>query len=132
MITLFGAIVLAGWLGVLGPAPADATHANVILIVLACMALAVSGAADNISSIFRSTMMQAAVPDTMRGRLQGIFTVVVTGGPRLGALWCGLLATLLAEWFPPLLGGMIIVVLIAVLARLNPRFRAYDAEHPEP
>ncbi|MFK4789426.1 MFS transporter [Microbacterium sp. ZW T5_56] len=131
-IAVFGAIVLAGWLGFLAPPTVDAAHANVALIVFACVALAVSGAADNISSIFRSTMMQAAVPDAMRGRLQGIFTVVVTGGPRLGALWCGLLATLLAEWFPPLLGGLIIVVLIAVLARLNPRFRAYDGEHPEP
>ena len=76
-------------------------------------------------------MMQAAVPDAMRGRLQGIFVVVVTGGPRLGALYAGTLVTLTASWFPPLLGGLVIVGLVAVLVRLNPRFRVYDAEAPE-
>ena len=92
----------------------------------------VSGAADNVSSIFRNTMVQAAVPDAIRGRLQGVFIVVVAGGPRLGALYAGTLATLTALWFPPLLGGFIIIGLVALLVRLSPRFRAYDAEHPVP
>lgn len=110
----------------------DEHHPNVLMIALACVALAVSGAADNISAIYRSTMMQSAVPDTMRGRLQGIFTVVVAGGPRVGALYAGTLAMTGALWFPPILGGMIILVLVATIARLTPRFRAYDADHPEP
>ena len=96
------------------------------------MVLAVSGAADNVSAIFRSTMMQSAVPDTMRGRLQGIFVVVVAGGPRIGALYAGSLATLTALWFPPLLGGIVIIALVGVLVRLSPGFRAYDALHPVP
>jgi len=103
-----------------------------VLIALGCLMLAVSGAADNVSVIYRSTMMQSAVPDTMRGRLQGVFHVVVAGGPRLGALYAGALATYTALWFPPLLGGIIIVALVGVLVRLNPGFRAYDADHPVP
>jgi hypothetical protein len=94
--------------------------------------LAVSGAADNISSIFRNTMVQAAVPDAIRGRLQGVFIVVVAGGPRVGALYAGTLATLTALWFPPLLGGFVIIALVATLVRFSPRFRAYDAENPVP
>lgn len=134
-ISVYGASILAfGLVLVLGTTSPPGTEASprVALIILACVTLAVSGAADNISSIYRNTMMQAAVPDGIRGRLQGIFIVVVAGGPRLGALYAGTLATLTALWFPPLLGGILVIVLVAMLVRLHPRFRAYDAENPEP
>lgn len=131
-IALFALVLLLGTQGVFAAVPASEANANIILIAFACLALSLSGAADNVSAIYRSTMMQSAVPDSMRGRLQGIFTVVVTGGPRLGALYAGTLAVTGALWFPPLLGGMLIIVLVATFARLNPRFRAYDADHPEP
>lgn len=131
-IALFGLIVALGAAGWLFDGPVGEAHANIALIVLASLALAFAGAADNVSAIYRSTMMQAAVPDSMRGRLQGVFTVVVTGGPRLGSLYAGTLAMTGALWFPPLLGGMVIIVLVATFARLAPRFRDYDADHPEP
>lgn len=127
-IALFGVVLLIGSL----TPPVTAHEPNTTLIVLACLALALSGASDNVSSIYRNTMMQAAVPDTMRGRLQGVFVIVVAGGPRLGALYAGTLATLTTLWFPPLLGGLMVVALVAFLARRSPRFRAYDAENPEP
>ncbi|UNK72569.1 MFS transporter [Microbacterium sp. H1-D42] len=127
-IALFGAVLL---FGVFLP-PASENSPHIALIALACLALALSGAADNVSSIYRNTMMQAAVPDAMRGRLQGIFIIVVTGGPRLGALYVGALATVTSLWFPPLLGGFLVIGLAAMLARLSPRFRAYDAMNPEP
>jgi len=131
-ITALGLVLGAAALGWGAPAGVDADTPNLILIALACLVLAVSGAADNISSIFRNTMVQSAVPDAIRGRLQGIFIVVVAGGPRLGALYAGTLATLTALWFPPLLGGLIILGLVAALVRASPRFRAYDAENPVP
>ena len=127
-ILLFGLVLLLGtW-----AAPATETSANVALIVVACIALAFSGAADNVSSIYRNTMMQSAVPDSMRGRLQGVFVVVVAGGPRIGALYAGALATVTTLWFPPILGGFLVIALVAIVARRTPRFRAYDAENPEP
>lgn len=131
-IAALGLVLGAAALGWFAPDGVDADTPNLVLIALACLVLAVSGAADNISSIFRNTMVQSAVPDTIRGRLQGIFIVVVTGGPRLGALYAGTLATLTALWFPPLVGGLIIIALVATLVRLTPRFRAYDAENPVP
>jgi MFS family permease len=127
-IALFGAVLL---IGVFRPAVSERAP-NLVLIVMACIALALSGAADNISSIYRNTMMQAAVPDSMRGRLQGVFIIVVAGGPRVGALYAGALATITALWFPPLLGGFLVIGIVAVLARANPGFRAYDAEQPAP
>lgn len=131
-IGAFGLVLLAGTFGWFAPAVVSADSANLVLIVAAVLTLAVAGAADNVSAIFRSTMMQAAVPDSIRGRLQGLFIVVVAGGPRLGALYAGTLATVVALWFPPLVGGLVIMGLVAFLVRLSPRFRAYDAEFPEP
>jgi MFS family permease len=130
-IAVFGIVLVCGALRQ-GGSSATASSPDVVLIVLACIALALSGAADNVSSIYRNTMMQAAVPDAMRGRLQGVFIIVVAGGPRLGALYAGVLASLTALWFPPLFGGLLVIVLVAVLVRLTPRFRAYDALDPQP
>jgi MFS family permease len=131
-IGLFGLVLVAASLGWLRPDVVDETHAAVALIVLAAVTLAISGAADNVSAIYRSTMMQAAVPDAMRGRLQGIFIVVVAGGPRVGALYAGTLATLTALWVPPLFGGILILALVGTLVRFSPRFRQYDALDPQP
>jgi MFS family permease len=133
-IALFGLVLVAAQFGWFAPDAVTTGDAalNVVLVVVACVVLAISGAADNVSAIYRSTMMQSAVPDAMRGRLQGIFIVVVAGGPRLGALYAGALATATALWFPPLIGGIVIVALAGVLVRLSPGFRAYDAQHPVP
>ncbi len=128
----FGLVLGAAALGWFAPAHVDATTPNLVLIAVAALTLVVAGGADNISSIFRNTMVQAAVPDAIRGRLQGVFIVVVAGGPRLGALYAGTLATFTALWFPPLLGGFVIIGLVGLLVRLSPGFRAYDADHPVP
>lgn len=131
-IAVFGLVLLAATLGWMRPADTGEDSGAITLIVLAAIALAVSGVADNVSAIYRSTMMQAAVPDAMRGRLQGIFIVVVAGGPRVGALYAGTLATVTALWVPPLFGGILILALVGVLVRFSPRFRDYDALNPRP
>ena len=100
-------------------------------IVVAAVLLAGAGAADNVSSIFRSTILQAAAPDDVRGRLQGVFIVVVTGGPRIGDLFTGIVAMLGALWLPPVLGGLLVIALVTVLVRRS-GFRRYDAASPTP
>jgi hypothetical protein len=72
------------------------------------------------------------VPDSMRGRTQGVFIVVVTGGPRVGDAYVGLVAATTLLWLPSLLGGVLIVALVALLVRLNTSFRDYDALDPKP
>jgi len=101
-------------------------------VALAAVALAGAGAADNVSAVFRSTILQAAVPDEVRGRMQGLFYVVVAGGPRIGDLVAGALATALALWAPALIGGLVIVGCMAVLWRVYGGFQRYDALHPTP
>ncbi|WP_248147375.1 MFS transporter [Microbacterium aoyamense] len=131
-ILAFGLVLGAAALGWFAPETVDAASPNVVLIIAAVLTLAAAGAADNVSAIFRNTMVLAAVPDSIRGRLQGIFIVVVAGGPRVGALYAGVLATATALWFPPLLGGLVIMGLVATLVRLSPRFQDYDAANPVP
>jgi MFS family permease len=131
-VAAFGVVALVADRGISGRAGAAAVAPNILAIVIAAIVLAGAGAADNVSSIFRQTILQSAVPDGMRGRLQGIFTVVVTGGPRLGDLYVGAIAALGALWLPPLLGGIAIVVIIATLLRFQRTFRSYDAANPTP
>jgi MFS family permease len=99
---------------------------------VACVFLACAGAADNVSAVFRSTILQAATPDEYRGRLQGIFTVVVAGGPRLGDVESGTMAALFGETFSVVSGGLACIVATVALVAAMPAFLAYDAQHPIP
>ncbi|GAB2613929.1 MFS transporter [Pseudactinotalea suaedae] len=95
--------------------------------------LAVAGAADSISSIFRQSVLQAATPDALRGRLQGVFIVVVAGGPRLGDITVGALASRFGEGPAAIIGGVACaVVVIALAATAGRRLLRYDAADPQP
>ncbi|MBD8044389.1 MFS transporter [Arthrobacter sp. Sa2BUA2] len=98
----------------------------------AALAMGVAGVADSISGVFRSTILQSATPDAMRGRLQGVFVVVVAGGPRLGGLVSGLDASFLGEGWAAVAGGLACVAAVAVLAKVQPGFARYDARNPAP
>ncbi|HUD16740.1 MAG TPA: MFS transporter, partial [Acidimicrobiales bacterium] len=89
----------------------------------ALVLLAVAGWADVISAVFRNTIIQLSVPDALRGRLAGLQTAVVTGGPRLGDLEAGAVATGFGDAVSVVSGGLACVVGALVLARLLPRFR---------
>ncbi|WP_078910987.1 MFS transporter [Streptomyces sp. NRRL WC-3742] len=92
---------------------------------LGLLLLAVAGCADTVSMIFRNTMMQVAAPDEMRGRLQGVFIVVVAGGPRLGDFESGAVASLTTPVTSVITGGLL-------LAARRPAFLTYDSRHPTP
>lgn len=101
-------------------------------LLVALVVLAVAGASDSVSAVFRQTILQTAAPDQMRGRLQGVFTVVVVGGPRLGDLWIGTLSSRLGEAWAATAGGALCVVLLWVVARRQRGFWHYDALDPQP
>ncbi|WP_405808426.1 MFS transporter [Streptomyces sp. NBC_00210] len=94
--------------------------------------LAVAGCADTVSMVFRNTMMQTAAPDEMRGRLQGVFIVVVAGGPRLGDFLAGSVADLTSPTVTVTGGGIACVLAISLLALRWRDFARYDARKPMP
>jgi Transmembrane secretion effector len=95
--------------------------------------LAVAGAADLVSAVLRQTILQVYAPDEMRGRLQGVFVVVVAGGPRLGDLRAGATAAVAGVTFSWVAGGLASIVLVLFAVALVPAFRRYDASAaPEP
>ena len=102
-------------------------------LVVALVMLTLAGAADSVSSVFRQSVLQTATPDAMRGRLQGVFIVVVAGGPRLGDLVGGANATWLGEGWAAVVGGRGVRRRRDwLLVRRQPRFLAYDARDPQP
>jgi len=129
-VALFGVVVLVGLLGAFGEVANDWSRVSWLGLGLATLCFIGMGASDEVSAIFRSTMLLTAAPDEMRGRLQGVFYAVVAGGPRLGDLYTGILATAIALWAPALFGGIAILVLIALMLATNSRFRRYDSQHP--
>lgn len=94
---------------------------------LAVLLLAAAGLGDMISAVFRSSILQTAAPDEMRGRLQGVFVVVVAGGPRLGDLRAGGFASFMSLGLASVTGGLLCLIGIGVVAVLVPAFRTYDA-----
>jgi MFS family permease len=96
-------------------------------LIWAVVWLAVAGAADSISSILRTSVLQTAAPDDMRGRMQGVFIVVVAGGPRLGDLRAGGMAEAFSVPTTMVSGGVAIVVAMGLFAVLVPSFRTFRA-----
>jgi MFS family permease len=117
-VALVGAVVVWG----LAVAAAGLAEA----LWLAVLLLAVAGAADLVSAVYRQTILQTYAPDEMRGRMQGVFIVVVAGGPRLGDLRAGATAAafgVTASW----VGGGLLCAALVSLALLVPALRRYDA-----
>ncbi|MBO0748006.1 MAG: MFS transporter [Acidimicrobiaceae bacterium] len=102
---------------------AIATFGLVPWLPLALILLAVAGWADVISALFRNMIIQFSTPDRMRGRLLGLQIGVVAGGPRLGDLEAGSVATLFGNQVSVVSGGVACIVGALALARLLPDFR---------
>ncbi len=90
--------------------------------------LAIAGCADSISAILRSTIIQLAAPEELRGRLSGIHTALVTTAPRLGDLEAGAVAAALGITTSVVSGGLGCVVGAIAIARALPDFRRAQRE----
>jgi hypothetical protein len=75
------------------------------------------------------SMLQSVATDEMRGRMQGVFAVVVVGGPRVADLWHGPAA----DWWGPgtsaTVGGVLVIVGAVVVAAVFPAFWRYRPVH---
>lgn len=98
---------------------------HALWIGLAC--LAVAGAADVVSAIFRGTILQLEAPDELRGRVQGVQFAVVAGGPRLGDVEAALVAGGFGVETSIVSGGVACLVGVAALLRAIPGLWRYDS-----
>jgi MFS family permease len=96
-----------------------------VFLWAAVVMLVVGGAADMASAAFRTSMLQASASDHMRGRLQGIFIVVVAGGPRVADAAHGAAAAMVGTAAAAAGGGVLVVVLVVVAALAVPVFVRY-------
>jgi len=95
---------------------------------LALLLLAVAGAADMISAVFRHTIIQLATPDRLRGRVSALNSMVVTAGPRLGDVEAGVVAALTSPVFSVISGGLLCLLGVAVIAARVPALRRQAAD----
>jgi MFS family permease len=98
---------------------------------LGCVFLALAGFADMVSAVFRMAILQVSTPDALLGRLNGVFIVVVAGGPRLGDLEAGAVASLFTPTISVVSGGVACIAGVALVAAVAPRFVRYDSHHPD-
>ena len=97
---------------------------------LTVLLLAIGGAADLISAVYRQTILQTYAPDELQGRMQGVFYAVVAGGPRLGDLRAGATAAVVGPTVAWAGGGLAAAVVAVVLAIAFPALvRYYPSPH---
>lgn len=114
-------VAIAGW----GAAVAVSGVLHPLWAVVAL--LAVAGATDLVSAVFRQTILQTFAPDQMRGRMAGVFTAVVAGGPRFGDVRAGATASATSVQFSWVAGGVACVAVVIVAGYVVRPFWRYDA-----
>jgi len=92
---------------------------------LSVIALALTGAADTVSSILRQTIRQMSTPDHLRGRMTSINMVFFMGGPQLGNLEAGVVANLRGAPWSVISGGVGCLLAVAWFAQKCPLLRLY-------
>jgi predicted MFS family arabinose efflux permease len=99
---------------------------------LALICLALAGAADVFSAVFRSTLVQLETPDALRGRIMSIHGLVVTSGPRLGDMEAAGVAALVGPQAAVVSGGILCLVGVIVVARWFPELIGHTIRRPPP
>jgi MFS family permease len=113
-----------------GVAVGLASYWQTAALVVALVMLVIGGAADMASAAFRTSMLQSAADDSVRGRLQGIFIVVVAGGPRIADVVHGASAAMVGTAAAAAGGGILVVVGTMVAAVAVPSFVRYRITRP--
>ncbi|ULR48185.1 MFS transporter [Streptomyces deccanensis] len=87
--------------------------------------LVAAGVADMVSMVFRGAILLSAATDEMRGRMQGVFTVVVAGGPRLADVLHGTAGAAFGTRTAVAGGGLLVMAAVLLLATVTPALRRY-------
>ena len=121
------AVIIAaiGW----GLAIALSGMTHSLWLILFC--LAVAGASDMVSALFRGNMWNQTIPDELRGRLAGIELLSYSVGPLAGQLRAASMAAATSLYFSVTFGGLMCVAAVIILAIFLPKFRKYDVQTNE-
>ena len=85
--------------------------------------LLLSGVFDGISVVLRSTVLQLATPDEMRGRVSSVNGLFISSSNELGAFYAGSMARLLGMVTSVALGGCVTIGIVAITAIRAPKLR---------
>jgi MFS family permease len=96
-------------------------------LVGALVFLAVAGAADSMSGVFRQVIWNQTIPDSLRGRLASIELLSYSVGPTLGNFEAGVVASLFSVRVSIVSGGVLCVIGCVLCGLALPAFRGYDA-----
>ena len=113
---LFGSVVV--WGG------AIAGFGSTSVLPLALVLLAVAGAADLVSEVFRSMLLQVSIPNNLRGRLSAVWLAQANAAPALGNFEAGAVASVSTPGFSVISGGLACILGALLLARLLPSLRS--------
>lgn len=97
--------------------------------MLALFFLALSGAFDALSGIFRGVMWNETIPNNLRGRMAGIEMISYLSGPKLGNAEASMVAAAFGITASVVSGGVLCVVGVATSCYLLPKFWRYHSEH---
>jgi MFS family permease len=98
--------------------------------MVAWIALAVTGAADAVSTIIRNTVRQLQTPDEMRGRMTSVNQIFFQGGPQLGELEAGAVAQVFGTPFAIISGGIGCIIGLGFIIFKWPRIWNYNGDEP--
>jgi len=90
-------------------------------------ALVVMGAADVISVVIRSSLVQTRTPDEMRGRVSAVNSLFIGTSNQLGEFESGATAALFGTVPAVLIGGIGTIVVVALWLRLFPKLANFDS-----
>lgn len=101
-------------------------------LTAALLLLAIAGAADVVSNVFRNTILQMAVPDALRGRLTAFKVALAGGGPRLGDAEAGAVAALTTPTISVVSGGLASVIGTVLIAWRGRDIWSQSTDDPAP
>lgn len=141
----FVVAVLSGWLGGIRYAGRAVVRCVVVWglaiagfgivtfsFPMALALLALAGAADVVSAVLRSTIVQLETPDELRGRVTALHILAVTSGPRVGDIEAAALAAVVGVQASVVSGGVLSALGALVVARRYPELQRHESPRPAP